>query len=129
MNLLLDTQAFILWTMRPEDLPARARDAVRDGRNAVYISIASAWEMQIKFKLKKLDLRKPPREAIEFELATGGFQLLPISLAHVDALAGLPDHHRDPLDRLLVAQAIHENLTLVAGDAVMAHYPVPLLWD
>jgi PIN domain nuclease of toxin-antitoxin system len=94
MNLLLDTEAFIFWTTRPEQLPARAHDAIRSGENVVYLSLVSPWEMQIKFTLSKLQLRQPPVPLVQTELNSGSFTLLPITLDHIDALSRLPDHHR-----------------------------------
>ena len=128
MNLLIDTEAFIYWTTRPEELPARAFGAIRSRDNAVYLSVVTPWEMQIKFNLDKLELRQPPGPLVRTELDNGAFILLPITLAHIDALSRLPDHHRDPFDRLLIAQAVHENLTLVTGDKKITNYPVPTLW-
>ena len=77
----------------------------------------------------KLTFSKSVREAVQFELDRGTFQLLPVTLDHIDTLAGLPPHHRDPFDRLLIAQAIHDGLTIVTGDHVIPLYPVSTLWD
>lgn len=71
----------------------------------------------------------PLRDAVQFELDRGTSSIIPITLAHIDELSRLPSHHRDPFDRILVAQAIHEGLTLVTGDQTIARYPVPCLWD
>lgn len=128
MNLLLDTQAFIHWTTRPETLPVRAHDAVRSAENIVRLSLVSAWEMQIKSDLNKLKLDRSPRALFESELATGLFALLQIQLDHIDVLSRLPNVHKDPFDRMLIAQALHENLTIVTGDETIARYPVPTLW-
>ena len=128
MKLLVDTEAFIFWTTWPEKLPTKASDAIRSRENTVYLSLVSPWEMQIKFMLKKLDLRKPPVVLAHEEVNDGAFTLLPIAMAHVDVLTRLPSHHRDPFDRLLIAQAMHENLILVTGDEEIIRYPVPTLW-
>lgn len=129
MNLLLDTEAFIFWTTRPEQLPARAHDAIRSRDNTVYLSVVSAWEMQIKFDLKKLELRQPPGALVRAELDNGAFTLLSVTLEHIDRLAELPQPHHDPLDRLLIAQAVHDQLTIVTGDRKIAAYPAPVLWQ
>ena len=129
MNLLIDTEAFIYATTRPEKLPRRAMDAMRSRENTLYLSVVSPWEMQIKYDLKKdFELRLPPVPLVQSELTDGTFTLLPVTLAHITALAGLPRHHRDPFDRLLIAQALHERLTLVTGDEKVARYAVPTLW-
>jgi PIN domain nuclease of toxin-antitoxin system len=128
MNLLLDTSTLIM-LIQGRPIPERSRLAFEDKQNQVFVSLVSPWEMQIKFNLNKLTLHQPVRTIIEDQLAHGSFRLLSITLAHVSALAGLPHHHRDPFDRLLIAQAIHETLTLVTSDQTIAKYPVPVLWE
>jgi PIN domain nuclease of toxin-antitoxin system len=114
---------------QPERLPAAARSAIQDQGNVRFLSIASPWELQIKVNLGKLALGKPVRQLVELEVNRGAIQLLPITLDHVDELSRLPAHHRDPFDRILVAQAIHDGLTMVTGDHEIARYPVERLWD
>jgi PIN domain nuclease of toxin-antitoxin system len=128
MKLLLDTQTFIFYVDRPDALPSAARVALEDPGNDLLLSIAAPWEMQIKSTLGKLQLSKPPAEFVQAELDSGAIQLLPIALAHINVLPQLPTLHRDPFDRLLIAQATHENLTIVTGDETIARYPVPTLW-
>lgn len=129
MRLLLDTQAFFLLTHNTRAIPTRALDAITDAQNTRYLSIVSPWELQIKVGTGKMKLSRTVEQAVQFELDRGALILLPITLAHIDELSRLPSHHRDPFDRLLVAQAIHEGLTLVAGDRQIRLYPVPCLWD
>ena len=129
MRLLLDTQAFVHLVRDPTALPDVARSAIEDPANDLLLSLASPWEIQVKVMLGKLTLGKPLRESIQTELDRGTFALLPITLIHIDALSRLPSHHRDPFDRILVAQAIHESLTLVSGDHQVRLYPIPCLWD
>jgi PIN domain nuclease of toxin-antitoxin system len=129
VRLLLDTQALILLVGQPVGLPAIAQAAIEDPANEVLLSLATPWEMQIKINLGKLTLGKPLSQFVQLELDRGTFSLLPITLAHIDELSRLPSHHRDPFDRLLVAQAIHESLTLVTSDHQIRFYPVPTLWD
>lgn len=129
MRLLLDSQAFVHIAHQPEALPVAARSAIEDATNDVFLSIASPWELQIKINTGKITFIKPLRDAVQFELDRGTFELLPITLAHIDALSRLPSHHRDPFDRILVAQAIHEGLTLVTADRQIPLYPVNCLWD
>ena len=129
MNLLLDTQAFLYMTECPDRLPSCARAAIEDPRNLRLLSVASPWKLQIKMMLGKLRLARSVRETVQFDLGRGALRLLPITLDHIDTLAGLPPHHRDPFDRLLIAQAIHDGLTIVTGDRLIPQYPVPCLWE
>lgn len=128
MNLLLDTSTLIM-LVQGLPLPERARSAIESTPNRVLVSLVSPWEMQIKLGLKKLALQQPVRAIIKAQLAHGSFTLLPITLDHIEALSRLPDHHRDPFDRLLIAQALAEDLTLVSADREIARYPAPVLWD
>ena len=90
--------------------------------------MASAWEMQIKRQLGKLDLRLPLAAVIASQQQTNDVQVLPVALGHVLALQDLPAHHKDPFDRLLIAQANVEDAVLISHDPVFAHYPVKVLW-
>ena len=128
MKVLLDTHAFIWWDSAPEKLSPQARAACQDRANLLLFSVASAWEMQIKLQLDKLRLRLSLAEVIADQQQTNNIQVLPVALAHVLALQGLPAHHKDPFDRLLIAQANTEEAILVSHDPVFAHYPVEVLW-
>jgi PIN domain nuclease of toxin-antitoxin system len=114
---------------QPAALPDRARRAIEDPANELFLSIVTPIELQIKVSLGKLTFSKSVREAVQFELDQGTFRLLPIALEHIDALAGLPAHHRDPFDRLLIAQAMHDGLTIVTADRLIPLYAVPTLWE
>ncbi len=105
MKVLLDTHAFIWWDSAPEKLSPQARAACQDRTNLLLLSVASAWEMQIKLQLGKLRLRLPLAEVIVSQQQTNDLQVLPIALNHILALQSLPAHHKDPFDRLLIAQA------------------------
>ena len=129
MNLLLDSNVFVFIVQQPDRLPERARDAILDPANTRYLSVVTPWELQIKSSLGKLRFTTPIRDIVKQELDTGTVQLLPITLDHIDALSRLPAHHRDPFDRMLVAQAVHEGLTLVTSDEIIAKYPAPVLWE
>lgn len=128
MRLLLDTQAFVCIELFPERLPDSARVAIEESNNTLYLSVVSAIELQIKINLNRFRFEQPLRQVIEQRLAAGWCQLLPINLPHVEALSQLPSHHRDPFDRLLVAQAMVEDLTIVTGDEIIQRYPAPTLW-
>lgn len=129
MKLLLDTQSFIFYVDRPDKIPSVARTAMEDVSNELFVSLVSPWEMQVKSTLGKLQLSRPAVELVQAELDRAAIKLLPITLNHIDALSRLPNHHRDPFDRLLVAQAIQEGLTLVTSDAAIAQYAAPVLWE
>lgn len=123
MRLLLDTHA-LLWALGdPERLRTETLEAVTDGRNDVFASAASAWEIAIKRALGKL---RAPND-LEAGLASQGFSLLNITFGHAALAGGLPRHHADPFDRMLIAQAQSEGLTLVTRDARIPLYEVPTL--
>ena len=94
----------------------------------VLLSVASVWEMQIKLQLGKLKLSLPLAELIESQRQTNNIEMLPVTLAHVLALQNLPSHHKDPFDRLLIAQANVEEAVLLSSDPMFAKYPVKLFW-
>lgn len=128
MKLLFDTHAFIWWDSDPTRLSAHALAACQNPENRLLLSVASVWEMQIKMQLGKLRLSLPLREIIETQQRTNQIAVLPITLPHVLVLDTLPTHHKDPFDRLLVAQAIIEDAGLITKDEVFAHYPVKVIW-
>lgn len=121
MNLLLDTHVLIWWD-EGRRIAAEARRAIKEA-DGVYVSAASAWEVAIKTGLGRLR----PRRTVEQAVAESGFQELPITFRHAERVAVLPPHHRDPFDRLLVAQAEVEELTLVTRDPVFARYSIALV--
>jgi PIN domain nuclease of toxin-antitoxin system len=127
MRLLLDTHAFIWWDSDPGQLSAAALAALRNPANEVWVSAVSVWEMVIKAQLGKLSLRLPLADIVAQQQANG-LRFLPVTLSHVLAVEGLPPIHKDPFDRLLVAQATVEGAELVSGDRVFAQYPVRVLW-
>ena len=127
MNLLLDTHTFIWWDINPANLSPRALSALRDPANTKWISVVSIWEMVIKNQRGKLTLHQPLSQIVAQQQANG-LQVLVVSLAHVLAVEGLPPIHKDPFDRLLVAQTNVEAAELVTVDPIFAHYPVKVLW-
>jgi len=127
MRVLLDTHAFIWWFEDNRRLSVTARDAIA-GATDVFVSVASCWEIAIKVSRQKLTLAKPIERLVPEQLGLNGFQLLPIDLDDVARVATLPFHHRDPFDRLLVAQALGEELTLVSADPVFRKYGVKRVW-
>lgn len=128
MKLLLDTHAFIWWDSEPPRLSSRALAFCQDSENTLLLSVASTWEMQIKAQLGKLRLGVPLAELIENQQRINDLEILHIGLEHVLALDQLPPVHKDPFDRLLVAQAMVEGASLVTNDRIMANYPVNVIW-
>lgn len=128
MNLLLDTHAFNWWDQAPAKLSRVAHNAIADPANTVHLSVASLWEIVIKSELGRLHLQDPLDAVDAAQVATNGFRVLPVELRHVYSLRGLPLHHKDPFDRILMAQSIADGLTIVTKDAVFALYPVTTLW-
>jgi PIN domain nuclease of toxin-antitoxin system len=128
VKLLLDTHRFIWWDSDPAKLSATALVLCSDPANELILSVTSVWEMQIKHQLGKLSLRLPLSDIVSHQQATNGVIVMPILAAHVFALDGLPTPHKDPFDRLLVAQANSEGATLVSVDAIFAAYPVRTAW-
>lgn len=128
MKLLLDTHAFLWWDSDPSKLSPPALSACQDPGNTLLFSVASAWEIQIKVQLTKLKLNVPLADVIAAQQQTNRILVLPISLDHVIALEHLPVLHKDPFDRLLVAQARVEGAALVSGDGQLKAYSVTHLW-
>lgn len=128
MKLLLDTHAFIWWYNEPDQLPQQVLAACQDTSNTLMLSVASVWEMQIKSQLGKLRLSAPLTDIIHHQQEQNRLQILPVTLPVVFALADLPIHHRDPFDRLLIAQAKVDQLLLVSNDSQFHHYSVSLFW-
>ena len=127
-RLLLDTHTFLWWVDDAPELRGKARRAIADVNNECCLSMASCWEMAIKASLGKLRLAKSVERFISEQLAANGFALLNITLGHAAKVEKLPFHHRDPFDRLLVAQAMTEKLIIVSADTVFSRYGVKVLW-
>ncbi len=124
MRLLLDTHVF-LWSISSiRQLPPQVREKMLSPANEVFVSVATAWEIGIKKGLGKLTAP----DGLEREILRCGFSALPVTFTHTEAVAGLPRHHRDPFDRMLIVQARLDRLTLVTADPVMRQYDVDLLF-
>ncbi len=126
--LLLDTHAFLWWISDDPRLSQVAREAIADGASEVYLSAVSVWEMVIKMGLGRLELPEDIESSLARQLQANGFRPPAMTLPHALAVRRLPDVHKDPFDRLLVAQAQHEELVLVSGDAAVRRYPVSVIW-
>jgi PIN domain nuclease of toxin-antitoxin system len=127
MRLLLDTHVFLWYISADPRLPVAFRDAIRDPGNEVFLSAASVWEAVIKYALGKLPFPEAPAGYLPRQREAHQIATLPIEEAGLVHLAGLPQLHRDPFDRLLIAQALQHGLTLVTVDDAVRAYPVPLL--
>jgi PIN domain nuclease of toxin-antitoxin system len=123
MRLLLDTHAVLWWLAGGDALSAAAREAIESPESVVHVSAASAWEMSIKRAKGRLDSPTDLGDAID----ASGFQELPITVEHAHTAGALPLHHADPFDRVLIAQAQVEDLTIVTRDKAFAAYGVLLL--
>jgi len=124
---LLDTHAFIWLVENAPNLPIRLREVI-ERADTVYISVVSLWEIAIKINIGKLSLHKS-YERIGIELENSDLVFLPISFANTQKICDLPLHHRDPFDRMLIAQAITQSLILISKDTQFDAYPVQRLWD
>lgn len=124
---LIDTYVLLFMIQNPRRLRASTRTLLEDPANQLFLSLASCWEIAIKVGVGKLRLPEPAEVFIPRTLNTNRIDLLQISLEHVLAVAGLPRHHGDPFDRLLIAQALAEDIPLISADPHMARYPVRII--
>jgi PIN domain nuclease of toxin-antitoxin system len=128
MRLLLDTHALLWFVWGHANLSATARSLMTDPRNPLLLSAASIWEIAIKVTIGKLTLADPYDVFMNQAIHTTGLTILPIEVPHAAALTALPFHHRDPFDRMLVAQALVEQTPLVSADGAFDVYGVNRLW-
>ncbi|MBX3506882.1 MAG: type II toxin-antitoxin system VapC family toxin [Parvibaculum sp.] len=128
MRLLLDTHTFIWWMTNDAALPPSTRKAIADEENSVFLSAATAWEMTIKYKIGKLPVVAGFIADVPTAIEEQGFIELPIGIAHGQAAGALDGHHKDPFDRMLIAQALADDLTLVSNDMQFDAYGVKRLW-
>lgn len=127
MKLLLDTHVLMWWLAAPERLSSDALSALSSGRALVW-SVASTWELAIKVALGRLELSSPLPQFISKVVKDERLEILPIHQTHALAVADLPKHHRDPFDRILIAQALVEKLHVVSSDRTLERYGVHLIW-
>ena len=129
MNYLLDTSSFLWFVHDDRRLSAGATDIIENSGNEIYLSIASIWEIAIKVNLRRgLVLRRRFPEFIDHQLNTNRFELLEIKVAHLKLVSDLPLHHRDPFDRLLIAQSQVENIPVITSDAAFDSYEIQRVW-
>lgn len=127
-GLLLDTHAFLWFIDNDPRLSPTAAQRIADPDERVLVSVVSAWEIVIKLGTGKLTLDRPLRELWPESMAVNGFDVLDVTSEHVLRLEPLPLHHRDPFDRLLIAQAVSEDLQVVSADSAFSSYPIQRIW-
>lgn len=128
MNVLLDTHTFLWFIAGSKNLSPKARKLIEDEANRVFLSAASLGEIAIKVSLGKLALSEPFETLIPAQLEMNSIEMLGISVSHASQVASLPFHHRDPFDRLLVSQALTEEIPIVSADEALDTYGVARLW-
>jgi PIN domain nuclease of toxin-antitoxin system len=128
VDLLLDTHTFLWFVWGDPQLSLTARSLIDDEGNRKFVSMASLWEIAIKVNIGKMTLAKPFPEFVSERLDGNGFETLTITRTHVAQIVSLPFHHRDPFDRLIIAQSLAENMLIVGVDAVFDPYGVRRLW-
>ncbi len=128
MRLLLDSHAFLWYLVNDDRLPRSVKDLLEDPSVPVTVSVATQWELMVKSMRGRIRLPGSPERFLIDPAAEAGFRVLPIEQRHVLALPELPEIHTDPFDRMLVAQAIVDDLDLVTGDEQIRRYPVRTVW-
>lgn len=128
MRLLLDTHALLWWLAGDDQLTLKARQAISDRRHEIIVSAASAWEITTKHRLGKLPGAGPLAVDFAREMRAQGFAALPIELSHAQVAGALPGEHRDPFDRMLIAQAREEHLAIVSNESLFDDYGVTRIW-
>ncbi len=128
MRLLLDTHTFIWFVTDSPRLSTTAKALIENEYNEKLLSVASAWEMAIKHSIGKLNFELPFQNFLERQMKQNSMSLLNVQIIHLDVVANLPLHHRDPFDRLIIAQAIVEQIPIVGRDEVFDLYPIERLW-
>lgn len=128
MKILLDTHAFLWLIADAPELSKKAKKIFLDQDNDLFLSLASIWEMTIKLSLNKLQLKQPIEKFIPSQLQENSILQLEISFRHVVGVANLPFHHRDPFDRLIISQAIQDNLPIISNDITFDAYNIQRIW-
>ena len=128
MRVLLDTHAFLWWIADDTHLSGRARAIIADSSNEVFFSAVSGWEIAETARRARLELPRDPESFVSEQVVANGFKVLPLELAHALRVYSLPALHKDPFDRMLIAQAQIEDLSLVSVDHEIARYSVKVVW-
>jgi PIN domain nuclease of toxin-antitoxin system len=128
VKLLLDTQCWLWWFSQPEKLNQETIELIASEKTEIWFSVASVWEIGIKVAIGKLQLPEPVDDYISSGMSQLGTRSLEITASHALRAASLPLHHRDPFDRMLIAQAQIENMTIMSADSMFNQYQVSLIW-
>ena len=128
MRVLLDTHAFLWWVADSPKLSSDAREIIANEQNEPIFSAVSAWEIAIKVGTGKLELPDSPEKFVTEQISRNALEVLPVHLRHALGVNVLPDHHRDPFDRLLIAQAMTENVAILTADPVIMKYSIQAVW-
>jgi len=128
MKVLLDTHTFLWWVTDDLKLSSRVRKIISDGKNELFLSAVSGWEIAIKAQLGRIQIPDKPQTFISEQMVANAIQGLPIQISHAVHIYNLPTHHRDPFDRMLVAQAQLEKLPILTDDPQISQYPVKVIW-
>ena len=128
MQYLLDTHVLLWWITADKRLSTKAKELIKSHRNTIYWSVASSWEVSIKYALGKLSFDEPPEDLLPSELNKNHIETLPILNEHAFLAGQLPIHHKDPFDRMLVAQARIEALAVISNDSKFQLYDVDVFW-
>ena len=128
MRTLLDTHAYLWWLSRSNRLPTAALESITNSGNEVFFSAASAWEIATKHRLGRLPEAELVIHNIFASIEAAGFEELPITVRDAELAGSLPNHHQDPFDRMLIAQALIRNLTLISNERIFDQYGVNRIW-
>ena len=128
MKVLLDTHAFLWWITDNPQLSLQARNIISDGKNEIFLSAGSGWEIAIKTQLGRLKLPDKPELFVSKQMAINAIQGLPIQISHALHVYNLPNHHQDPFDRMLVSQAQLEGMHILTSDSQISEYHVKVIW-
>ncbi len=128
MRALLDTHTFLWWNLDDPQLSTAARTVIADGRNTIYLSAVTAWEIAIKAAKGRLTLPEPADRYVAERMSLHAVFALPVEISHALEVCNLPPLHADPFDRLLVAQARLEKLAILTADAAIGQYEVEVIW-
>ena len=128
MKILIDTQVFLWWISDNPNISSKFHDVMSEPRNEIYFSAASGWEIAVKAKIGRLSIQGDPQKFIPTQLSLNSITVLPIQISHTLQTYHLPEHHKDPFDRLIIAQSQIENMPIATNDALFKNYEVDLIW-
>ena len=128
MRALLDTNSFLWFISGSDKLSGQARNFMSELNNQLALSVSGLWEIAIKISLGRLELARPFEQFMQEQLRENAIEVLPIEIRHLTKLIQLPFHHRDPFDRLLIAQAIAEGIPVISADTVFKDYGIEVIW-